>query len=377
MSESTLILDGLAKAEAVIEKFEPVFAAFKTGNVFRLGPHVEAFHKLLANHVDLHGVFVEILRLYELPTPIRRNVEKASLRWSKTKLVLPRDTHALLARAFKMQLEAKHDVDVIRKALAYGKPCVGNVCAVSCFRVVNTGGFDEKTMDTVRAVVDEGVRLLRKHDLDWLCYGDVFVANTVLRSSKVLAFYNRDRDDMFVRANLKKQEGVAVRTFIHELGHRFEARVAKSGVAQDFDRALMRLFTEYKWNVGPERAEVRTARPEPGSQFPINKGKHTFVVGRVIGDHIIGDAHDAMGGIVHNVKIKLASWQEVFLGRDNGLFPTKYASTDKHEFFAEMFAFYVVGEATPKQAKDTKALLSIIPTTGASRGRARAWRSKS
>ncbi len=233
------------------------------------------------SRLSFDSVFINILRAYELPPAARREVEKASLRWGKTRISIPKDDEVLrLHTSFYQSLIA--DVALVKRVLAEGKPCVDNVCAVACFRVVNAGGFDAKTMETAKAVVDEGVRLLRQHHLDWLCYGTVNVTNTIYGGSKVLAFYDPKVDEMFIRANIKRAEHDALLTFLHELGHRLEKKVngmfvRSSGASSttEFGRAVSKLYASYyRENASVARAKIDAVTiPKQGDTFPINKGR--------------------------------------------------------------------------------------------------------
>jgi hypothetical protein len=99
---------------------------------------------------------------------------------------------------------------------------------VGSFMVFNTGGFNEKVMEEVIKVVSKSETLLRRKGLGRVCYGDVYITNTVYKSTRVLAFYMRGDDRMYIRANLKGKLGPAIQSVVHELGHRLQYRFLQS-----------------------------------------------------------------------------------------------------------------------------------------------------
>lgn len=179
-----------------------------------------------------HNLFLALIQQYELPPKTRKGVEAAAKFYSKSRVQMPK--RGKEAETYGKYLEIYREQFVLAKtAITQSQPRgVGEDTGAKSkkagpFTIVNTGGFDEETMDEAAKVTATAAELLHRKGLGKVCYGEVLLSNTLSKST-VLAFYLVKNDEMFVRANLKGKQHDAVATIIHELGHRLQFKFLPS-----------------------------------------------------------------------------------------------------------------------------------------------------
>lgn len=337
-----------------------------TDGAFRV--NAEYLYRRLAHIVGTKGVeraVRDVLRTYQLPSKERTKLERIAKFWFRSSIRIARGDGE---KAYRTLLEdtAEH-LRFLEHAIAIGKPCGDDdVCHASCFKVVNAGGFDRAKLEGAAAVVNEAVRLLRAHGFESLCYGDINITNNIANQSNVLAFYDVRTDEIFVRANLKGKEQAALQTFLHEIGHRYEAKFASSTQRLEIDR----LYARYKREV---RGEVIGDFPPivPGEHFehrskPTSKKVTHFVVvtaGGLAGDKVLlALAEDPSRRVV--ASIGRDAYYAVKYGAQVSVrpFPSRYAmskpsNSKLSELFAELFSFYCMGALDASQKKDFERLV--------------------
>jgi hypothetical protein len=182
-------------------------------------------------------------------------------------------------------------------------------------------------------------------DPDKVCYGDIFITNTVGRNSRVLAFYVANKDEMFIRANLKGVKGNALHTVLHELGHRLHYKFM-SGKQREIN-SLYSVLDRKSGETKREKLETLLAnpglQPQPGDTLEL-KGK-TYIVNTVVYDTVsLRLAEDS----TQKASINLLAYMKM-----KGVkipvgpmvdFITDYAEKNADENFAEMVAFYCLGQ---------------------------------
>ncbi len=309
-----------------------------------------------------YALFFSLLQQYDLPPKIRKGVEAAAKYYSKSRINVNPKPWEVLDLFEKYMSLYREQFELATMALTQSKHRVegeegssAKLIKAGPFTIVNTGGFDEKVVQTVSEVVEKAASLLQRKGLGKVCYGDILITNTLLKST-VLAFYMSDKDELFVRANLRKGHDV-VRLVIHELGHRLHHKFLKSK-----DRDLQMLY----YNLGrSEQDRVQDlinnpeSHPKPGETMQ-SKGK-TYEVVRTVYDKVHLVRQDDPKQIA---AISLLSWIQIKSGLKTGLdltpdsaFITGYAKTSYKENFAEMVAFYCLDQLPEAQVKMLEALL--------------------
>lgn len=310
-----------------------------------------------------HALFLSILQSYTLPPRLLKQVEMASRVYLKSRAPgLPASGPQKYIKAIDIYeqtlAEARKHIEVARAAIAQGKEHDtegegATKVKVGPFTLINTGGFSRDVMREAADLVHKAAEHLQRVGLTDVLYGDVHVTNTIMSRSNVLAFYLVEKDEMFVRANVKATAEMT-RTTIHELGHRYEAKFLRGGA-----RAVATLYREVntqefrRKSVGP-RAEDK---PNPGETI-VDKGVTYSVVTTEwsprSGYKVILQPNE--GGVKPGVKvsISLEGWLDRKRGPAQGTrdlddpdhlgFVTAYAKKSPSENFAEMFSFYAMGK---------------------------------
>ncbi len=312
-----------------------------------------AYQTLRTQEAEL--IFLGILQQYELAPRIRRRIEKCAAFFAKKTVPNPK-TLEQLKKLFIEYLEA---YDAASEAMSSGRPAAA--CATTRelhagpFRLVNTGAFDKATMEIVKRVVEEAARRIEKKGLDAVLYGDINVSNTVSRPD-VLAFYRGTQDEMFVRANVRGLEAQAMRTVIHELGHRYDDKVLG-----DKERTK-ELYRETRADdlqaTHAQRDAERQNLPKVGDRV-ISRKLEFEVTGIDLGRgglvvqlrRVTEPSKKAKIALHHYFNLegpKNSPLLRALLLKKGG-FVTKYASTNPAENFAEMFAFYCLDLLSPSQ----------------------------
>jgi hypothetical protein len=336
----------------------------------------------LIKYKDAGNFFLGILRSFRL-TPVERKEIESAARFFGTRsknVKLPAVDWMPVYNRYFDKLEEFYRL--AQRIIARGEACTSEqFCTARCFRLVNTGGFPEATMQAVQKVVDRAAQLLDERGFDRLCYGDVNVTQTVMRNARVLAFYTIGDDRMYVRANLKGVEGAALHTILHELGHRLDHRIVTAqGRSNAACEPVFSLFGRY-------RRDARDREPVVGGVWPVvgdpyeYKGEK-FRVKKVElgrgggGGSVTICLEDDPRGCL---RTSIDSWRLSHGGvaaDKKGPFPSEYAMTDVAEFFAEMFAGSMLDTLTPAQREDFEPILASFrePVSGRAGGRARTRR---
>lgn len=216
------------------------------------------------------------------------------------------------------------------------------VVKVGPFTIHNTIGVDYKLFGNIKALVEAAVRSISTTlDFKKVLYGDVYIVGQ-LKDSRTLAWYAIKDDDVFVRSMAKKGHN-DLRSLIHELGHRYWFKFM-SRSAQDAVRALYHRML----NQGNSK---RIEMPKIGEPLPvpIRGQKEPPIVTNFDGGYF----HLSTGGRVKFQQVfKIMRQLQVVEA-----FPSAYAATKLEEFFAECFAFYVMGELSEGLAQDFEAAL--------------------
>ena len=305
--------------------------------------------------VGAQSLFWGLLKNYNMTSRDRKIVERASKTFAKSKMNRVKYDKAIEAYT-KFLAEMRLFLSVAQTVLAYGKTHEegsGTTVTAGPFTLVNTGGFSDKQMADVVKVVEKAAKELSKVGLSKICYGDIQVTNTIGRSSKILAFYRIDKDELYIRANLKGKQGPALHSVIHELGHRLHFKFLRGkdseirsmyDIIADRDRQAL-------WDAMKDPGKL----PKPGDTLQEGSRK-TWVV-----DEVKTNFKGEQGVIVYleskpekKAVIKLQEW---FKHKKDLAFVSPYAGKNHEENFAEMLANYVLGTLPDDQVNLLKIVL--------------------
>ena len=303
-------------------------------------------------------LFLSLLQTFQLPVPLRRKVELGAREFAKTGKPRLEKGYGPAASLDKLRVYQslvdtfRGFLDVAKQAIAAGKAHSGDgegasKVKVGPFTLVNTGGFSADQMKSVADLVRHAAAHAEKAGFSNVCYGDVQVTNTIGSNSRVLAFYYIEKDEMFVRANVKVTAEI-VRTVLHELGHRYEHKFLRGG-----ERSLKILYAILD---GQETKRSFDEKPPARGETALYKGEEFVVVSTQwapSGTKIHMEQKD-------NPKVKITStmtgWRLLHGEPARDLkdpehlgFVTGYAKKDASENFAEMFSFYCMGDLPAKQ----------------------------
>ena len=210
------------------------------------------------------------------------------------------------------------------------------------FEVHNTVGANEKVMAVVVDVFEQAERAIAAmFDFGKVLYGPVFITGQVLKSG-TLAWYYVQTDEVYVRANLKKGRG-ELHNLVHELGHRYWYRFLGATKQQAIARWFARI----------DRLEgTRTEMPKVGEPMPFEMKGHATppIIQRIEGTHFYIDEHGYL-------KFE-AIWKAIREEDRRRKYPTPYSSTNEVEFFAEVFAMYVLGTLPQAFVADFEAAVA-------------------
>ena len=204
-------------------------------------------------------------------------------------------------------------------------------------RVLKVGGFEiiydkEKEGKHLKELIGAGCDLLSKHKYEKICYGKV-VATPNLKTP-VLANYNI-RDDFIRVSNKARKRDDAVRTLVHELGHRLYHKFLKKSQHEKIKEKYNEMLAD---------------------KFQIAIGDRFEMDGREI---TILDTEWTRSGVryLYSKEGKFYSATAAalslrkFLGNKEGKETSKkvhpfqvslYARKDAEEFFSEVFSFAIV-----------------------------------
>lgn len=366
--EFALVVDARKTMDAMGANLNPQSDSYqyfkKHGAYFIIFPAISYDAAL---RVGVPKLLLAMLQQYDLPTSARKKIEQYSRFYAKARMNKAKD-FATAAKLFPELLRTYREQYATVKAIADSAKLRGSdvdgakILQAGPFKVVNTGGFDQATMEKCARVIEEAAKRLKSRGMGQVCYGDVLVSQS-LKKRKVLAFYLPSNDEMFIRADLKGHEKEALSTVLHELGHRlhFKFLRSKQHEIETVYQRLKRGHADALDQAISDALEDPQRRPKPGDQFLYKN--ETLIVDKV--------TYEPRGG--WKVKMLLpdeprAVFTVDLLGylRAKGFKPevprasgfvTPYASTDDVENFAEMVAHYCLNELPDEQVA---MLLPII-----------------
>lgn len=316
--------------------------------------------------LEVYNLFLSLLQQYEMPPAIRKKVEKAVQFWSKARQKRTNTLEESIEVFTKVMSTYEGQIQTAKAALAQGKLRSteeegAKVLNAGPFKVVNTGDFSQESMSIAASIVKEAAERLQRKGLSEVCYGEMHLSNR-LKGARNLAFYHIASDEMFIRGDLNRNDNEALKTVLHELGHRYYYKFVKGEAAvHNIYSRLKGVASALKSQLIDEVMGDPQKRPNPGDLYTGNK--ITWVVDRVSYKgrksgyqiHLHNQADPTKTGM-----LSLESWiraKKYKLDNAPSDFVTTYAGTSPEENFAEMFAYYCLDKLPADQVEMIKATL--------------------
>lgn len=292
------------------------------------------------------GKFIStwVVETRSIPAGSTKAVEVATRTFLSTKLK-PRDVAAwweknkryavLLLSTYKWPERGTATQDGIREMFTLG-----------AFTVHNTLHLEGDKLTSTEAVVEKAEKVIRKFPkLARVLYGDIFIVGR-LQQPRTLAWYNIEDDKVYVRPQKLSEEELINLT--HELGHRYWFKFLGNAGQREWHTLFY-----LKKNTNVPSASL----PKPGEPLGILvKGKDNPVVEAIVPDFAGNLQVKLVGGgyISANVVRNELSNQQL-----RTKFPSRYAMTSAVEFFAETFAYYVVGGLSPENTAEFEKTVGL------------------
>lgn len=364
-------MDSFGDPKDLLAQFEQAlrdFAVFRTNPPRPVDYVIQVRYGYPKFYKSGQPLFFSILRRYSLEPKLRKKIEACAKFYSKSRVNNPKrgeeqQVYEKFLELYKEQFELAKTAIETGKTKGSEDDTEVHSLSAGPFTVINTGGFSEEIMTEVAAAVEKANAAIQSKGLSQVCYGDVLVSNTLYKGNSTLAFYMYGKDELFVRANLKKLKDKVdtVATIIHELGHRFENKFLKD---KNKMSAMYRKLANQEQKEEQDLLKDESLRPQPGDELKQQAG--TYVVTKVGYDKVHLQMKDQpnltgtislLGWISAPPSLKTGS-SAVPVPKQHSVFVTNYAKTNSSECFAEMFAYYCLGKLPTDQVEMFEAVIA-------------------
>ena len=222
--------------------------------------------------------------------------------------------------------------------------------------IIPSTNMSKNSWALVKELIDKLTDTMHKFGFSHLIEGRLRIAKL---SSGVAATYQYNSQIMTISLPmLRKPEGI--RMLIHEMGHKWDD-------LSNLDQAIAKKYIEVK-----EKGHDYDFRcpPEIGEGFRISKTaskKYSQYVFKVVGSSHKG-LMASMGNGTITIPFDMITNGNTLLDLDGNplditsndpWFPTKYSASSHKEFFAELFMFWIFGEAS----EEASTWISSLPRT--------------
>jgi hypothetical protein len=312
--------------------------------------------------LGIKNLFLALIQQYELSPTHLKKVEQYSKFYAKSRLGRKKDAQQALDYFPKLLAQYREQLATVKDILANTKVRGEGVDGVrtldaGSFKVVNTGGFDQATMEKAARIVKEAEKLLRAKGLGKVCYGEILVSNQIAKK-RTLAFYMVDSDEMFIRADLQGHESEALKTVLHELGHRLYFKFLRQ-----WARGIRDIYRTLKDGQQASESDVVEAvladpnlKPKPGDSITDPKRKVEFVVEAISYRRSVCTVNlarkedpSSKASVPLLTYLDLKGIKPPEVASTSGGFITPYAGTNYEENFAEMISYLCINELPMNQ----------------------------
>lgn len=219
--------------------------------------------------------------------------------------------------------------------------------------IIPSSNMSKNSWSLVKELIDKLTDTMHKFGFSHLMEGRLRIAKL---SQGVAATYQYNSKIMTISLPmLRKPEGI--RSLIHEMGHKWDD-------LSNLDQTISKKFVE----VREKGHGYKFHNPlEIGEQFRIAKSasrKYSKYVFTVVGITHKGLQAATDGGTI-TIPFDMITTGKTLLDLDGNLlditsddpwFPTKYSATNHKEFFAELFLFWIFGQASEEASEWLKSL---------------------
>ena len=206
---------------------------------------------------------------------------------------------------------------------------------VGPFTVHNTVGASGKQLEKIRRVIEKAIKKGRKGTglpgFGRTMTGDIYVVGQLQRP-KWAAWYMPSKDVIYLRANMRGiSEEATVQHLIHELGHRYKAKM--------MDKPLWGRWQHHHRSLSQSNPSV--TMPSAGDTLPFTVNSKDVVVGEegpqgiLLNDLKTGDP---VGTVA---RLTMFKWLKGMAKKKS--FPSLYSASDAEEHFSEALSMRALG----------------------------------
>ena len=333
-------------------KFEDAYHKFRTEYVYAYSLHMQKDAdplnvRVLPHYAGLtivaaHQLLPIVLHDKQIPRSCARDFERFSQAMPKRRI--PKDTVAWFVKHLSgLQLLLK-SADWPDKGTREER-----LVRVGPFVVHNQTQQDDisasaKILDTASELLrDSGVPEIEK-----ILYGDVYFVGQIEKNRNRMAMYYPSNDTVFLLL-VKRFEDSILHSLIHELGHRYYARVWSRDSKVEW-------ATHHRAIERAARSAADTTLPKPGDTMKVD-GKERIVEGIVTtrsGNMFISLVGGGAVSVLSYARVRESN-------AVSRAYPTQYASKDSEEHFCEALALFCMGELAEPHRTNFEAIVGVPP----------------
>jgi len=218
--------------------------------------------------------------------------------------------------------------------------------------IIPTEGMNAKSLSLVKSTLDDAKTALAKYGFSKLISGKFRIGKL---NKNVCALYQYG-SALTTLSMPMLRKGNAVKSIIHEMGHKYEDQMG-------LENTIIQ-----KWNEIAKAGNSYTSSPviHVGDQLtfptPTDKSMNGIVmnVASIVrnGVKLKYETDDSFYSVTapwgmfdDDGRVTYANGDPIEMTDRNPWFPTKYSTTDPHEFFAENFLYYIRGKGSDEFAE--------------------------
>lgn len=331
---------------------------------YQVGAEIKNGYWFMNGRNEGRRLFWSILQQYALPPQLQKSIEAANKFWSKTRTVTRTKAKYGFGEDLELEVLYLKTCAELQKQLANAEAAIvkGTLHAdpvqaaktkfpAGAFTVVNTGGFDDATMQKSIEVVTKADHAMTNAGLGKVCYGDVLISKNIRNSKSIMAFYLPSSDEFFARADIPADYD-HVRYVCHELTHRLQHKFLASKKAS--------IIALYAMIHNASSFAIRAEDfPKKGEEVMWN-GKKFYVTGVETRHKIVRVALSPQDSSYYRLPLEVFNKMKGVPPPPEAAmkFVTGYAQKGgPDENFAEMVSFYVLGKLPAEQVKSLEEIL--------------------
>jgi hypothetical protein len=202
---------------------------------------------------------------------------------------------------------------------------------VGSFTLANQTKADPKAIVKTLELAEKLIRQSDIPNVKSILYGSVIIATKLVGEANVMAFYNYQQDTIYIQA-LKSYSHVVEKTLLHEIGHRYYRKFAKTESKREWDK--------HHDDVGKSGRKL-----EEGDIIYLSEGTYEFYKTDF---YKSGKKVRMLASLRDPVSKKHISNIDYEVATRSISYPTAYSRTSAEEHFCEAFSMYLLGILQPE-----------------------------